>query len=234
LFDEWVVAGRQSRPHAGLRDPHRPTVTLAPNDMYCALLTVAGYVPLPLSGADYIELLPAEWRRITAEGIQLDYRTYDCRDLAPYRHQPSGVTGKGNRWEVHYDPYDLSHVWVRDTRHGGWITVPWTHLPMVGQPFADFTWRAARQIVADAGGDAGNQTAIARALNDLLTRAGQGPSQRRVLARTKAARAELSTAAHQPDDNQGLPEAAGDADEAILGTVVPFGIFDPGAEEPYR
>ncbi|GII56031.1 hypothetical protein Pth03_44200 [Planotetraspora thailandica] len=236
LFDEWVVAGWQTRPHSGLRDPQRPVRELAPNDMYAALLTVAGYVPLPLAGADYIELLPVEWRRITADGIQIDYRTYDCRDLGPYRHQPSGVTGKGNRWEVRYDPYDLSHIWVRDTRRGGWITVPWTHLPMISPPFADFTWRAARQIVTDAGADSSDETAVARALNNLLTRASQGPSRRRIAAKTKAAPSALPAVAapvlevgpsNSTDDE-------GDSGEPLLGTAVPFGIFDPTAEDPYR
>ena len=44
---------------------------------------------------------------------------------------------------MHYDPYDATHVFVRTT--DGWITVPWTHLPMVSAPFAEFTWRHARR-----------------------------------------------------------------------------------------
>lgn len=102
------------------------------------------------------------------------------------RRQPSGVDVKGNLWEVHHDPYDLSHVWVRDTRAGGWITVPWTRLGTVSAPFADFTWRHARSLLAARGADTTDEGAIAAAVEDLLTRAGAGPD-RRIAARTRAA-----------------------------------------------
>jgi hypothetical protein len=38
-------------------------------------------------------------------------RTYDCKALNPYRRRASGLPG-GNRtkWEVHYDPYDITVV----------------------------------------------------------------------------------------------------------------------------
>lgn len=66
--------------------------------------------------------MPADWRAIGEGGVQIDYRTYNCADLGPYRRMPSGVAAKGGRWEVHYDPYDLScfqaawnitRVWAR-------------------------------------------------------------------------------------------------------------------------
>ena len=44
-------------------------------------------------------------------------------------------------WEVHYDPYDATHVFVRTP--DGWVTAPTTYLPMVAAPFAEFTWRHA-------------------------------------------------------------------------------------------
>src|SRR6266542_1665545 len=83
------------------------------------------------AGEDYIELLPACWRAINDYGIVIGHRTYDCPDLGPYRRTTSPVAAMRGRWEVHYDPYDLSRVWVRDQASGGWVTVPWTQLPMV-------------------------------------------------------------------------------------------------------
>jgi hypothetical protein len=91
---------------------------------------------LTLSGEDYLELLPVEWRQINAYGIRIDYRTYDCAELGPWRLQHSGNTARRGLWEVHYDPYDATHVFVRTP--DGWVTVPWTHLPMVSAPFAQF------------------------------------------------------------------------------------------------
>ncbi|MCK9928176.1 Mu transposase C-terminal domain-containing protein [Frankia sp. Mgl5] len=127
-----------------------------------------------------------EWRKINDYGIRIDYRTYDCPELGPYRRQPSGVELRGGLWEVHHDPYDLSHVWVRDSRAGGWITVPWTRLGSVSALFADFTWRHARALLAARGQDDTDERAVAAAVENLLTRAMTGPD-RRVAARTRAA-----------------------------------------------
>jgi putative transposase len=72
--------------------------------MFAAAVSASGYITMPLTSEDYLELLPVEWRCITDQGIQIDYRHYDCRELNVYRNQTSGVVGKNGRWEVHYDP----------------------------------------------------------------------------------------------------------------------------------
>ncbi|SCG17573.1 Mu transposase, C-terminal [Micromonospora echinofusca] len=236
LLDEWIVAGWQPRPHEGLRDPDAGGRVLSPNEMFAAAIAAAGYVTLPLTGTDYLELLPVEWRTIGDHGIQIDYRHYHSPDLGRYRHGSSGVVGKGKQWEVHYDPYDLSHVFVRDHQCGGWITATWTHLPMVGQPFADFTWRAARQIVAARGGDDTDETAVARALDDLLTRAGAGPGgdarHQRVAARTRAAARPIPST--PPADPEEPADAEEEGQDLPLAKVIPFGVFEPGDERRYR
>ncbi|MFG2803333.1 hypothetical protein [Streptomyces pseudovenezuelae] len=107
-------------------------------------------------------------------------------ELGPLRRRPSGVDAKGGLWEVHYDPYDLSQVWVRDARTGQWITAPWTHRHLVSAPFADFTWRRARELLTLRGTDDTDQAAVAAAVEQLLTRAESGPD-RRIAARTRAA-----------------------------------------------
>ena len=169
LLDEWLLCGWQARPHDALRDPYFPRRSVSPNDKYAALVAAAGYLPLTLSGEDYLELLPVTWRAINDYGIRLDYRTYDSPGLGRWRRQHSGVTAKRGLWEVHYDPYDLSQVFVRTQE--GWVTAPWTHLPMVAAPFADFTWRHARKLAAQAGRDDTSETEVARVLDELLTRA---------------------------------------------------------------
>ncbi|MBW6435801.1 DDE-type integrase/transposase/recombinase [Actinoplanes hulinensis] len=198
LLDEWVIAGWQSRPHEGLRHPFSPDRAASPNDVYAAMVAAAGYVPITLTGDDYIELLPVEWRMIGEAGIQIGYRTYNCRELRACRGQPSLDPGRGNRAEVHYDPYDVSRIWVRDTRRDCWVTVPWTHHSLVRQPFAEFTWRYARRAAAGRGVDDTNETAVAVVLAGLLARAEQGPSrERRVLARDQVVNA-LPTRAPLP------------------------------------
>lgn len=234
LLDEWVIAGWQCRRHEGLRHPFTPDQPASPNEAYAALVAAAGYVPVALTGEDYIELMPAEWRSIGDGGVQIDYRTYNCAELGPYRRMSSGVTAKGGRWEVHYDPYDLSRIWVRDHHRGGWITAPWTHLSMVGQPFADFTWRHARKIAAERGVDDANETAVAVVLAGLLRRAGQGPDTRRAMARTRAAAAlpglrPALPATPEPDAAaQALPApAAAEPASPESGVMSGFGLFDP-------
>ena len=59
LFDEWLLVW-QARPHDALRDPFMPRRALSPNEKYAALVAAAGYLPLTLSGEDYLELLPVQ------------------------------------------------------------------------------------------------------------------------------------------------------------------------------
>ncbi len=208
---------------------------------------------MSLTGEDYIELLPTDWRAITDAGIQIDYRTYNSRELRLYARKSSGVASRGGRWEVHFDPYDVSRIWVRNHHHGGWITVAWTHQSVVGQPFADFTWRASRRIAAQRGVDNTNEMAVAVILAALLRRAEQGPGVERVLARHTAARevtnhlpvdvTDLAVepvtqprALPAPPIRVALPPALeeGGQDEACgsqADEVVPFGIFDPFADD---
>ena len=119
--------------------------------MYAALVETAGYVPVPLAADDYIELLPAVWRAVNAYGVKIRHRTYDCKALNPCRRQHSGVNARKGLWEVHYDPYDVTRVWVRNHHDSGWIQVPWTHLRTGPAPFGEQAWDHARQMLARRG-----------------------------------------------------------------------------------
>ncbi len=49
----------------------------------------------------------------------------DCKGLNPYRRLGSGLPGgNGKKWQAHYDPYDITVVWLRDHRTNEWVTVP--------------------------------------------------------------------------------------------------------------
>ena len=113
LLQEWIVHW-QNQPHDGLRDPLMPGKALSPNEKYAALVAAAGHVPIALSPDEYIELLPRHWRTINSYGIRINHRTYDSTELNPFRRRPSGMGPDGRSWEVHYDPYDISRVWVRN------------------------------------------------------------------------------------------------------------------------
>jgi len=226
LFQEWIVTCWQQRPHEGLRSPFLPSRAMSPNDAYALLVSRTGYLPVPLGGEDYLELLPAVWRSVNDYGVRVDHRTYNCAELGPLRRQPSGVDTKGGLWEVHYDPYDLSQVWVRNARTGEWITVPWTHRHLVSAPFADFTWRRARELLAMRGRDDTDQAAVAAAVDQLMTRAENGPD-RRIAARTRAALEPARPVVALPQTP--APEDAEDETTTVLeqpSNVIPFGVFD--------
>ncbi|MBG0857752.1 hypothetical protein I2W78_39400 [Streptomyces spinoverrucosus] len=42
LLDEWIVQDRQQKPHAGLRRPSLPGLTISPNRMYATLVAAEG------------------------------------------------------------------------------------------------------------------------------------------------------------------------------------------------
>ena len=172
LLDEWLIAW-QNRPHDELRDPAHPGRAFTPNEKYAAMIEAAGYVPVALSGDDYIELLPAEWRAVNAYGIKIRRRTYDSEDLNPLRHQPSGVREKKNLHEVRHDPYDVSRVHVRGP--DGWITCQWRFLHRAPMPFGELAWDHARRNLEQKSRTA-TEAEIANAVSRLLTRAGQGRS----------------------------------------------------------
>ncbi len=241
LLDEWIVAVWQNRPHDGLRHPLMPGRPLTPNEQYAALVEAAGYVPVPLSASDYVELLPVTWRAVNAYGIKISNRRYDCAALNPYRHQDSGVAVRKGLWEVHYDPYDVTRIWVRGDHDAGWITVPWTQLKSAAVPFGEATWDHARRLLARRGESPATEQEIAKAAAALLDRAeqataaGGGPAKkdRRAAARARATAApawprpdagpaDPATAASEPDNTE---------DDALpAARITPLGIFDPFEE----
>lgn len=236
LLEEWTVAVWQNRPHDALRDPDSPKRAFSPNEKYATLLESCGYVPAPLSGEDYIELLPERWQAINAYGIRINHRTYDARELTPMRRQHSGVAEKKGLWEIHYDPYDVSRIWVRDRRSepARWITVFWKHLHRVGVPFGEMAWDHARERVPG-----GSEEQIADAAAALLRRAHDGPAteadlpvkrskrDRRIAARTRA------TATDRPSPDSSVVEPLPDDADTEVAKVIPLGLFDPLAN-PWR
>ncbi|MFJ4828292.1 transposase [Streptomyces bacillaris] len=169
FLDEWITCGWQNRPHDGLRHPVLPKTALTPNQMWAALITVSGYVPVPLTGADYLELLPVRWQPITERGIRLDYRTYNHDILDPHRSQHSPATARDGKWEVHHNPHDARQIWVRLT-DGHLHEIPWIHRDHVHQPFNDALWRHIQAEVEQRGDREQHEADLAGALDQLLRR----------------------------------------------------------------
>jgi hypothetical protein len=233
LFDEWVIACWQNRPHEGLSHTWGEGRDLSPNRMYAACVGISGYVPLPLTGDDYIELLPAAFRTVNDYGLTVDNRTYDCKALNPYRRLDSGLQG-GNRkrWEVHYDPYDITVVWLRDHRSDTWVTVPWVYRSLAGQPFGLALWEHARRMTVDRSGPRPAEADIARHVAALLDRA-HGQALTKDEARAIAV--DANRPVHPKADKPAAPDDAAEAAEELTNQPEPgagetqaaYEVFDP-------
>lgn len=254
LLDEWIVTVWQNRPHDGLRDPVTPAKALSPNEKYATLVEFAGYVPVPLSAEDYIELLPVRWRAIGKTGVRILHRTYDAKALNGCRGQKSDVHSRRGLWEVHYDPHDVSRVWIRNHRDGGWIMATWKHLKSAPMPFGEAIWQQARQILTQRGLDKPTELELACAAADLLDRASAGPShqgsaisvqEQKAIGRNKATANPVwprptgtvdgdddetppSVPAAAAADREECPEAADGEDD--VAEVIPLPVFDARKE----
>uniref|UniRef100_UPI002F9157A0 Mu transposase C-terminal domain-containing protein n=1 Tax=Streptomyces sp. NBC_01592 TaxID=2975889 RepID=UPI002F9157A0 len=215
LLDEWLVHWHH-RPHEGLRHPVLPRAALTPNQMWAALVAVAGYVPVPLSGSDYLELLPVRWQAITEHGIRLHHRTYDCDLLGPYRGQESEVAARGGKWEVRINPHDVRQIWVR-LPDGQLAEIPWIHRDHAHHPFNDRTWRYVRTTVTRHLDPDRYEAGLADALDQLLRRARTGhatPAEQHLITRTAPVR--MPMPAQRASDGPQHPDQA--ADETVSGT----------------
>jgi hypothetical protein len=115
LFDEWVVPCWQTRPHEDLSHTWGDGRDPSPSEMYAACVGISGYVPLPLTGNDYIELLPTVFRTVNDYGLTIDNRTYvgiihgatANPRRRPRRHRASGDSR--NRYQEFADYRDGHH-----------------------------------------------------------------------------------------------------------------------------
>ena len=234
-----MVACWQSRPHEGLSHTWGEGREVSPNEMYAACVGISGYVPLPLTGDDYVELLPAVFRTVNDYGLTIDNRTYDCKALNPYRRLDSGLP-RGNRkkWEVHYDPYDITVVWLRDHREVKWIIVPWVYRSLAGQPFGLALWEHVRRMTIERSGPRPAEADIARNVADLLNRAhGQDLNPAEAKAVAVDANRPVRPQTEASDDPATTPEPHEDGDETA--ESVPssehgaYEVFNPG-DVPWR
>jgi hypothetical protein len=194
--------------------------------MYAACVGISGYVPLPLTGDDYTELLPAVFRTVNDYGLTIDNRTYDCKALNPYRRLDSGLRGRNKQWEVHYD---ITVVWLRDHRSDKWITVPWVYRSLAGQPFGLALWEHARRVTTERSGPRPAEADVARNVADLLKRAsGQNLSADEARAVAVGANRPAHPKAGAAEDP--LPEPDVDLEQPDPGMTADhsaYEVFDP-------
>jgi hypothetical protein len=179
LFQEFLCTVWQQRPHEGLRNPFHPAMpALTPNQAYAAHVAVSGYLPVPLSDTDVLNLLPVTFARVTDKGIRWGRRTYDGPQLNPYRGASSGLFGRNRmRWEVRYHPYQPETVWLRDHRSNEWVPVDFIYKDLLGDRWTELVWEQATDDFQARGGRPDDERGIAREASKLLQRAGRPPAR---------------------------------------------------------
>lgn len=124
----FVITVYQNRPHKGLVLREHPGRTFSPNQMYAASFDASAGIPLPLTDADYIGLMPRFERTVQPDGIHLEKEIYDSSDL-------NGLRGRKAKVDVRRDPYDVDRVWVRHPDTGHWITCHARSVRLAALPF---------------------------------------------------------------------------------------------------
>ncbi|WP_406841105.1 transposase [Streptomyces sp. AHU1] len=213
LLDEWITACWQHRPHDGLRHPLLAKKALAPNEMWGALLGACGYVPWPLGGTDYLELLPVRFHPVTGRGIRINHRTYDHAVLNEHRGRPCPAH-PGGRWEIHLNPHDVRQIYIR-LPDGYLHEIPWIHRDHVHAPMGETTWRRIRAALNRRTDREEHEAALAQAADQVLRRARPLPGPRAPAPATSRLMPEAGGAGPQTADDNAQTGGSGDAEDRL-------------------
>jgi transposase InsO family protein len=212
IVREWVATVYHHRKHDSLLDPGMPTARITPAQMFSHGIVRCGYIDVPRHPQLAYEFLRAEARTIQHYGIQRDRLRYKAKEgddilvqLSAMRSPYSGTLK--DRWPIHVDPDDVTHIYIRhpDTRQ--WHELDWEHASEFPMPFSDEGLRYFRRIVRDEHGFVDDRLA----LDEMLTRwnlgMGRSVQERRIAVRMARADDALSHQASNDDATvvYGLP-----------------------------
>jgi len=136
IIREWVGIYHHSA-HAGLCDPHLPTVELSPAEMFARGTAAAGVLRLPATQDLRMEFLDVAWRTIQHYGVEIDGRRYDGPGLNLYRGTTSPYGGAHpGRWPFMVDRDDVRTVFFQDPDTREWYELVWEHAAGLQAPFS--------------------------------------------------------------------------------------------------
>lgn len=149
LLNAWIAIVWQQTPKTGLRVPGLHARPMSPNEMFEILTGNAPQVAVGWDDETYIELMPQTWRKVHSYGVNHGGLTYDADALHPLRGRPSALTGEARgRWEVRWDPTDVTRIWVHDHISLRWIEASWSLGRLVDSPVSSVDLRRAQRIIA--------------------------------------------------------------------------------------
>lgn len=195
--------------------------------MYMAMFDATGFVPLPLTGDDYIAMMPIEYRTIQLDGIQIHYRRYDSPDLQRYRLSPSYTTGHKRKWAVRVDPNNPAAVWVQDPEDRSWIQCDWMNQDAFEKPFSAVFRRNARDVATSLGVVGDKQSG--RVIEEVLAATRAEKARMREAEKRQASAQKLAHDAGVPDIVVQRPDLSAPAEGADVEDLT-CGVFDPNQD----
>lgn len=116
-FEAWMVTAVIEY----LNTPHRNLNRITPLQMWQRGWKASGIKTPPLIANERetrVSLLPFAFRTATKEGIEINCESY-------YTPAMANLVRRHARVQVHYDPRDLSKIWIRSPIDQSLIEVPW-------------------------------------------------------------------------------------------------------------
>jgi hypothetical protein len=199
ILREWVATVYHHTPHDALLDPAHGNgkVTISPARMYALGITRAGYIDVPRDPQLAYEFLKVEARTIQHYGVQLNHLVYKAKPDDDILIQLSATQSpyRGplkNRWPIHVDPDDISHVYIRhpDTRR--WHELDWELASEYPMPFSEEGLRYFRKIILDKRGFVDDRLALDAMFTRWDLGMGLSPQERRMALRMSREDAALS------------------------------------------
>lgn len=205
ILREWVAAIYHHRRHRSLFDPGLPAGKLTPAQMFQHGMARAGYLEVPRDPHLAYEFLSVEARTIQHYGVQRRNLFYRGEVLEELSAIPSPYTGRfKDRWPIHFDPDDISRVYIRHPITRSWHELPWEHAAEVPMPFSDETLRFARRAVLDQHGFIDDRLALIELAKRWQLGLGISPAERRMSLRLARQHAALSNQVETDDDESAV------------------------------
>lgn len=153
LIDDYLDEVYMNSHHAGLGTVADPGNALTPNEMLDLGIATSGFLTVPADRSVAINLLAADARKITDQGIEVGYLRYNSIDLAPYRDRKSPFPNLDGKYPIRIDRRDVSGIWVyladeSDPRDGSWTWVPCT-VRHGQRPFSDLEVQYIKSLSDD-------------------------------------------------------------------------------------